>query len=126
MRGEEVPMKISRTWIQWAIPCFVLAYACSLALGQAGPTVASVVLNPSTITGGSGGAATGTVTLNSLAPAGGILVSLSSTNASLAISRPSVLVPEGAASATFAVTTNKLYRRYSGLAFTATIAASAN
>ena len=119
-------MKRPRTWIQWAIPCFVVAYACSLALGQTGPTVASVGLSPSTIAGGSGGTATGTVTLNSLAPAGGILVSLSSTNASLAISRPSVLVPEGAASATFAVTTNKLYRRYSGLAFTATIAASAN
>ena len=119
-------MKRARTWIQWAILCFVVAYACSQALGQTGPTVASVALSPSTIAGGSGGAATGTVTLNSLAPAGGILVSLSSSNTSLAISRPSVLVPEGAASATFAVTTNKLYRRYSGLAFTATIAASAN
>src|SRR5436190_3705112 len=126
MRGEEGPMKRARTWIQWAIPCFVVVYACSLALGQTGPTVASVALSPSTIAGGSGGTATGTVTLNSLAPAGGILVSLSSSNTSLAISRPSVLVPEGAASATFAVTTNKLYRRYSGLAFTVTIAASAN
>ena len=119
-------MKRARTWIQWAIPCFVLVYACSLALGQTGPTVASAVLSPSTIAGGSGGTATGTVTLNSLAPAGGVLVSLSSSNTSLAASRPSVLVPEGAASATFAVATNKLYRRYSGLAFTATITASAN
>src|SRR5436309_2535217 len=110
----------------WAIPCAISLFACSLALGQTGPTVASVVLSPSTIAGGSGGTATGTVTLNSLAPAGGVLVSLSSSNTSLAASRPSVLVPEGAASATFAVATNKLYRRYSGLAFTATITASAN
>src|SRR5439155_20988834 len=97
MRGEEGPMKRARTSIQWAIPCFVLVYACSLALGQTGPTVASVAPSPSTIAGGSGGTATGTVTLNSLAPAGGILVALTSSNTSLGISRPSVLVPEGAA-----------------------------
>src|SRR5438093_12162702 len=126
MRDEEGSMKRARTWIQWAIPCLVLVFACSLALGQPGPTVASVGLSPSTIAGGSGGTSTGTVTLNSLAPAGGILVSLSSSNTSLAASRPSVLVPEGAASATFAVATNRLYRRYSGLAFTASITASAD
>ena len=119
-------MRKSLAWSLWAIPCAISLYACSLALGQTGPTVTSVVLSPSTIAGGSGGTSTGTVTLNSLAPAGGILVSLSSSNTSLAASRPSVLVPEGAASATFAVATNRLYRRYSGLAFTASITASAN
>src|SRR2546422_718396 len=126
VRREEDPMRKSLALSLWAIPCAISLFACSLALGQTGPTVASVVLSPSTIAGGSGGTATGTVTLNSLAPAGGIFVSLSSSNTSLAASRPSVLVPEGAASATFAVATNKLYRRYSGLAFTATITASAN
>src|SRR3989442_7126848 len=119
-------MRKPLVWSLWAIPCAISLYACSLALGQSGPTVTSVVLSPSTIAGGSGGTSTGTVTLNSLAPAGGILVSLSSSNTSLAASRPSVLVPEGAASATFAVATNRLYRRYSGLAFTASITASAN
>src|SRR6266699_251113 len=125
-RSQEGPMEKSRGWILWVIPCVVLVYACSLAVGQTGPTVASLVLSPSTIAGGTGGTSTGTVTLNGLAPAGGTLVTLSSSNTSLAASRPTVLVPEGAASATFAVATNKLYRRYSGLAFTATITASAN
>ena len=110
----------------WAIACVMSLYTWNLALGQTGPTVTSVVLSPSTIAGGSGGTSTGTVTLNGLAPAGGLLVSLSSSNTGLAASRPSVLVPEGAASATFAVATNGLYRRYSGLAFTASITASAN
>src|SRR5437867_13314038 len=100
MRGEEGPMKRTRTWIQWAIPCLVLVFACSLALGQTGPTVASVVLSPPTIAGGSGGTAPGTVTLNGLAPAGGILASLSSSNTSLAAARPRVLAPDAAASAT--------------------------
>src|SRR2546422_1279258 len=126
VRREEDPMRKSLALSLWAIPCAISLYACSLALGQTGPTVTSVVLSPSTIAGGSGGTSTGTVTLNSLAPAGGILVSLSSSNTSLAASRPSALVPEGAASATFAVATNRLYRRYSGLAFTASITASAN
>ena len=38
--------------------------------------VASLTLNPTTITGGSGGISTGTVTLNAPAPAGGVVVTL--------------------------------------------------
>src|SRR2546425_5972167 len=88
-----------------------------------GPTVASLTLSPSTVAGGSGGASTGTVFLNTPAPVGGTLVALFSSNTELAASRPSITVAQGATSATFTVATNPLYRRYSGLAFTVTISA---
>src|SRR5689334_14175817 len=60
------------------------------ALG--GPTVSSVTLSPSTIAGGSGGTSTGTVTLTGPAPTGGTLVSIGSSNTSLAGSVPTVTV----------------------------------
>ena len=91
-----------------------------------GPTVASVTLSPSTIAGGSGATSTGTVTLSAAAPNGGQLVALSSSNTALAAEEPSVVVPAGQTSATFAIWTNPRYRRYSGLSFTVTISASAN
>src|SRR5881409_1529836 len=119
-------MEESRGWIPWVIPCIVLGYSFSLVLAQTGPTVASLVLSPSTMAGGTGGSSTGTVTLNGLAPAGGTLVVLSSSNPGLAASRQTVLVDEGTGSATFTVATNGRYRRYSGLSFSATISASAN
>src|SRR5438034_7496875 len=126
VRSKEGPMEKPREWILWVIPCIVLGYAFSVALGQTGPTVASLAFSPSTIAGGTGGTSTGTVTLNGLAPAGGTLVALSSSNPGLAASRPTVLVGEGTGSATFTVATNGRYRRYSGLSFSATISASAN
>src|SRR2546425_1014809 len=119
-------MEKPRGWILWVIPCIVLGYAFSVALGQTGPTVASLVFSPSTIAGGTGGTSTGTVTLNGLAPAGGTLVALSSSNPGLAASRQTVLVDEGTGSAIFTVATNGRYRRYSGLSFSATISASAS
>lgn len=87
-------------------------------------TVTSLVLSPSSIAGGSGGATQATVTLAQAAPTGGALVTLSNSNTGLAASAPIVRVPQGATSATFAVATNALYRRYSGLAFSAVITAS--
>jgi hypothetical protein len=88
--------------------------------------IVSLALSPTTITGGSGAASTGTVTLNAPAPAGGVVVTLSSSNFELASMVPSITVPEGATSATFTVATNALYRRYSGLAFSATVSAAHN
>ena len=41
-------MRKPLVWSLWAIPCAISLYACSLALGQTGPTVTSVVLSPST------------------------------------------------------------------------------
>lgn len=64
--------------------------------------VTALTLSPSTLTGG--GAVTGTVTLNSPAPAGGAAVTLSSDNA-VATAPGSVTVAAGATTATFAITT---------------------
>jgi len=85
----------------------------------------SLTCNPSVITGGSGGSATCTVTLDAPAPAGGTVVTLTSSLLDLAASLPTVTVPAGQTSANFTVATNPNYRRYSGLAFRVTITASA-
>src|SRR2546425_1037271 len=101
-----------------------------LALVVAAPTpvtaqpVVSVTLSPTTITGGTGGAALGTVTISGPAPAGGQVINLTSSNTDLAASAPSIVIPAGATSATFTVGTNSLYRSYSGLAFDTIITAT--
>ncbi len=92
--------------------------------GYVGPSVVGLTLNPATIAGGSGGTSTGTVTLSEPAPPGGTLITLASSNPELAASVLKIIVPEGAATATFTVATNPRYRRYSGLAFAATITAA--
>jgi hypothetical protein len=66
-------------------------------------TLASVAVSPSSVTGGT--AATGTVTLSGAAPAGGVVVTLTSSATTVATVPPSIMVPEGATSATFPVTT---------------------
>ena len=64
----------------------------------------SLAVSPSTITGGS--TATGTLTLNGPAPAGGALVHLSSSNTAVATVPASVTVATGAKTATFTVTSS--------------------
>jgi hypothetical protein len=75
---------------------------------QAGPVLAAVTVNPTSVTGL--GSATGTVTLSAPAPAGGAEVFV--THASLALADgllgTVVTVPAGATSATFAVDTYKV------------------
>jgi hypothetical protein len=67
------------------------------------PTLSSLTLSPSNVTGGN--SSTGTVTLNGMAPAGGAQVTLS--NSDTAASVPSsVTVPAGATSATFTISTS--------------------
>jgi len=66
-------------------------------------TLSSLSLSPSSVIGGNG--STGTVTLSAPAPVGGIVVSLTSSRTSAAAVPPSVTVPAGSTSATFAVTT---------------------
>ena len=68
------------------------------------PTLSSETVSPATIVGGS--SSTGTVTLTSAAPAAGVLVSLSSSNPSVAGVPTSVNVPAGAISATFKIVTS--------------------
>jgi hypothetical protein len=101
----------------------LLLLALAVAAPNAAPVV-SVTLSPATITGGTGGVAIGTVTISAPAPAVGQVINLTSSNTDLAASTPSIVIPEGATSATFTVGTNSLYRPYSGLAFNATITAT--
>ena len=67
-------------------------------------TISSLTLNPTSVVGGAQ-SSTGTVTLSGPAPTGGAVVSLSSSNPSVAAVPASVTVPAGASSASFAVTT---------------------
>jgi hypothetical protein len=66
--------------------------------------IASVGLSPATVVGG--GVVQGTVTMTAAAPAGGALVTLQSTDTSVATTPASVTVPAGAKSATFAIATS--------------------
>ena len=69
------------------------------------PALNSVGVSPSAVIGGQ--SATGTVTLTTAAPAGGVMINLS--NANVAASVPSsVSVPAAATSANFSVTTNSV------------------
>jgi hypothetical protein len=65
--------------------------------------LADLTLNPTTVTGGN--PSTGTITLTSAAPAGGVPVALSSHDTTVATVPASVTVPAGATSTTFTVTT---------------------
>ncbi len=81
----------------------------SFSIGSAppsGPTLTSLTLNPTSVTGGN--PSTGTVTLSGAAPAGGAVVSLSSNNTAVATVPTSVTVAAGATSATFTVTTKSV------------------
>jgi len=69
-------------------------------------TVSSLSLSPNSVRRGS--SATGTVTLTSPAPVGGVNVLLTSANTSVATTPASVTVPSGASSATFTVSTSIL------------------
>ena len=66
------------------------------------PVLLSLSVSPATVTGGA--PATATVTLDRAAPAGGSVVSLSTSNSSAATVPASVTVPAGSAVATFTVT----------------------
>jgi N-acetylneuraminic acid mutarotase len=82
------------------------------------PTLGSLQLNPTNVIGGQTSQAT--LTLSGPAPAGGALVTLSSSNAAASVPA-SITVPEGASSASFTVTTNPV-----SYATSVTIAASYN
>jgi hypothetical protein len=86
------------------VVALALAGAGALAPAAVAATALSTVkVNPGDVLGGT--PATGTVTLNAAAPAGGFTVPLSSDNPAAATVPASVTVPAGAKSATFPVTT---------------------
>jgi hypothetical protein len=66
------------------------------------PVLSSLTLSPTSVTGG--GAVQGTATLSAAAPSGGLSVSLTSGDTTVATVPASVTVPAGATSATFTVT----------------------
>lgn len=67
------------------------------------PTLSSVTLNPASLVGGN--SSQGTVTLSSAAPSGGAVVTLSSSNPSVASTPASVTVAGGSTSVSFTMTT---------------------
>src|SRR5437588_671714 len=67
------------------------------------PTLTSLTVNPTSVNGGV--PSTGPVTLSGAAPSGGAVVTLSSSNTSVATVAASVTVPAGASSARFPVAT---------------------
>jgi hypothetical protein len=78
--------------------------SASLTVNPAAPTaLSSLTLNPSTLVGGA--SATGTVTLTKAAPAGGIVVNLTSSNSTRAKVPANVVIPAGAISQVFTITT---------------------
>ena len=86
-------------------------YLYSIQTGGGSPLPATVALStlslsPGTVKGGS--SSKGTVTLTGRAPAGGMLVTLSSSNTSVATVPPGVTVAAGATSATFTVQTKRV------------------
>ena len=93
----------------------------------ASAALATLSLNPTSVTGGT--SATGTVTLTAPAPSGGVIVALSSTKPSLASVPASILVADGTTSKSFTVTTVSTRRNatatisasYAGVTKTATI-----
>ena len=91
------------------------------------PTLASLTLNPTSVVGGLQ-SSRGTVTLSAPAPAGGVQVTLSSSNGAASV--PSgVFIPAGAGSASFTVNTSAVLTstsatisaRYNGTTRTATL-----
>jgi fibronectin type 3 domain-containing protein len=85
-----------------------------------GSTIENLTVNPTTVTAPAN--AIGTVTLNGAAPAGGVTVTLRSSDTGKATVPPSVTVPEGAKSANFTITT--LTGRLGGGKNTVTITAT--
>ncbi len=68
-----------------------------------GSTIENLTVSPTAVTAPA--SSTGTVTLNGAAPAGGVTVTLRSSDTGKATVPPSVIVPEGSKSATFVIST---------------------
>jgi hypothetical protein len=75
----------------------------TLTVNPAATALTSLTLNPTSVVGGAANS-TGTVTLNGFPPSSGTVVTLSSSNSSVATVPASVTVPSTATSATFTVT----------------------
>jgi LmbE family N-acetylglucosaminyl deacetylase len=106
--ASSVSFSVTTAAVLGPTPVTITAYyretvATTLTVGPLG--VATLVLAPSSVTGG--GASVGTVALNGTAGQGGALVALASDDATVTVP-DTVLVPAGSASATFAVSTTSV------------------
>jgi hypothetical protein len=82
-----------------------IARSVTLAVNAAGgPALSTLTLSPTSVAGGS--PSTGTVTLTSAAPAGGAVVSLSSSLTDTATVPPTMTIPAGSTSGTFTISTS--------------------
>ena len=117
---------MTRTARKLLAAALVLAASATIVPGADAQTVSALACSPTTITGGSGGSSTCTVTLSLPAPPGGTVTTLTSSILELAASVPRITVPAGQTTATFTVGTNANYRSYSLLAFSPVISAAAN
>src|SRR6266850_471996 len=91
------------------VPVDVLLWRALLVpTSAATPVISALAVSPASLTGGA--SATGTVTLNGPAPAGGAQVTLSSSSPAATVPA-SVTVPSGATSASFSVTTSTVAAR---------------
>src|SRR5215471_16796410 len=82
---------------------FLLGMAALSEVVVSGPNLVSVALKPTTVVQGT--PSLGTITLDGPAPNGGVTVSVTSLNPTVATSPTLVTVPQGATSVTFTVTT---------------------
>ncbi len=81
-------------------------------------TLQSLTISPTSVWGGS--TATGTVTLSGPAPAGGVVVSLRSSNSTRASVPSSITIPAGATSANFTIRTTSRFFSITTVTITAT------
>ena len=79
---------------------------CTVSAPAGKPSLSALTVTPTDVVGGD--SATGKVTLSSAAPAGGLVVDLSSDNTAAATVPPSVTVAAGSTSATLAVSTKQV------------------
>jgi hypothetical protein len=80
----------------------------SVALTISAPRLTNFRLSRTTVVGGSTTVVNGTVTLNGPAPTGGTSITITSSNSSAASAPATVVVPEGATTGTFRLTTFKV------------------
>ncbi len=97
------------TWMQFTVNSAVgqntgLAELAVMGTFTQASTISALTLSPATVTGGT--SSTGTVVLDGVAPAGGIVVGLTSSVPSVATVPASVTVTAGAITATFQITTS--------------------
>ncbi len=78
----------------------------TLTVQSSAPSISAISVAPTSVIGGT--SSQGTVTLTAAAPAGGVVVSSSSANPSVATVPASVTVPVGSVSATFAISTSSV------------------